>query len=53
MINTWLTDTFKIKYPIVMAPMFLVSNEEMLIEASKSEIMGCIPALNWRSPELF
>ncbi|PIK13930.1 MAG: 2-nitropropane dioxygenase [Halobacteriovorax sp. JY17] len=53
MINTWLTETFKIKYPIIMAPMFLVSNNEMLIEASKCGIMGCIPALNWRSPEEF
>ncbi len=53
MISTWLTETFNIKYPIIMAPMFLVSNNKMLIEASKSGIMGCIPALNWRTPELF
>lgn len=53
MVNTWLTETFKIKYPIIMAPMFLVSNNKMLIEASRSGIMGCIPALNWRTPELF
>ncbi|MAE57866.1 MAG: 2-nitropropane dioxygenase [Halobacteriovorax sp.] len=53
MIKTWLTETFNIKYPIIMAPMFLVSNEEMLIEAAKSGIMGCTPALNWRTPELF
>ena len=53
MVKTWLTETFKIKYPIIMAPMFLVSNNEMLIEASKCGIMGCIPALNWRTPEEF
>ncbi|OUR93458.1 2-nitropropane dioxygenase [Halobacteriovorax marinus] len=53
MINTWLTETFKIKYPIIMAPMFLVTNNEMLKEAAKNGIMGCIPALNWRSPEEF
>lgn len=53
MITTWLTQTFPIKYPIIMAPMFLVSNEEMLIEAAKSGIMGCIPALNYRTPEEF
>jgi nitronate monooxygenase len=53
MINTWLTETFNIKYPIILAPMFLVSNNEMLIEAAKSGIMGCIPALNWRTPEEF
>ena len=39
MIKTWLTETFNIKYPIIMAPMFLVTNEEMLIEAAKAGIM--------------
>jgi nitronate monooxygenase len=51
--NTWLTKTFNIKYPIILAPMFLVSNEEMLLAASNAGIMGCIPALNWRTPEEF
>lgn len=36
-----------------MAPMFLVTNEEMIVAASEAGIMGCIPALNYRSPELF
>ena len=36
-----------------MAPMFLVSNSKMLIEASLSGITGCVPALNYRTiPEL-
>lgn len=51
MISTWLTRTFDIKYPIIMAPMFLVSNDKMLIEAYKNGIIGCIPALNYRTPE--
>ncbi len=51
--NTWLTETFNIKYPIIMAPMFLVSTEKMLIAAADAGITGCIPALNYRSPELF
>jgi nitronate monooxygenase len=51
--ETWLTQTFKIKYPIIMAPMFLVSNDKMLLAAADSGIMGCIPALNWRSPQEF
>lgn len=51
--NTWLTETFNIKYPIIMAPMFLVSNKEMLIAASEAGITGCVPALNWRTPEEF
>lgn len=32
-----------------MAPMFLVSNTAMVIEAMKSGIAGCIPALNYRT----
>lgn len=53
MTSTWLTETFNLKLPIIMAPMFLVSNEEMLIEAAKNGIMGCIPSLNYKSPEDF
>ena len=53
MISTWLTKTFDIKYPIILAPMFLVSNNKMLIEAHKHGIIGCIPALNYRTPEEF
>lgn len=42
-----------IKHPIIQAPMFLVSNTAMVIEAMKSGIAGCIPALNYRTlPEL-
>jgi nitronate monooxygenase len=33
--------------------MFLVSNEKMLMAAAKSGIMGCAPALNWKTPEDF
>lgn len=51
--KTWLTETFNIKYPIIMAPMFLVSNEEMLFAAADAGITGCAPALNWRTPEDF
>lgn len=41
-----------IDYPIIMAPMFLVSNEEMIIEATKKGIAGAIPALNYRTTDL-
>lgn len=51
--KTWLTETFSIKYPIIMAPMFLVSNKEMLFAAAEAGITGCTPALNWRTPEDF
>lgn len=39
----------EIKHPIILAPMFLVSNTAMVIEAMKSGIAGCIPALNYRT----
>lgn len=47
--STQLTQLLKIKYPIIQAPMFLVSNTSMVIEAMKSGIAGCIPALNYRT----
>src|SRR5690606_40510088 len=51
--DTKLTHLLNIKYPIIQAPMFLVSNTAMVIEAMKGGIAGCIPALNYRTlPEL-
>ncbi|MEQ3690333.1 MAG: nitronate monooxygenase [Flavobacterium sp.] len=38
-------------YPIIIAPMFLVSNTKMVIEGMKSGVAGCIPALNYRTLE--
>ncbi|MBU3822972.1 nitronate monooxygenase [Flavobacteriaceae bacterium XHP0103] len=49
--STKLTDLLNIKYPIIQAPMFLVSNVEMVKEAMKCGIAGCIPALNYRTLE--
>ena len=46
-----LTEILNIKYPIIMAPMFLVSNTKMVIEGMKSGVAGCIPALNYRTLE--
>lgn len=40
-----------IDFPIIMAPMFLVSNEKMVIEAIKAGITGAIPALNYRNTD--
>ncbi|PKQ45561.1 NAD(P)H-dependent flavin oxidoreductase [Confluentibacter flavum] len=48
---TKLTELLNIKYPIIQAPMFLVSNTAMVKEAMKSGIAGCIPALNYRTLE--
>ena len=46
-----LTSLLKIKHPIIIAPMFLVSNTKMVIEGMKSGVAGCIPALNYRTLE--
>lgn len=37
--------------PAIMAPMFLISNPEMVVNACKSGIMGTFPALNARTKE--
>jgi len=47
--TTKLTQLLNIKHPIIQAPMFLVSNTAMVIEAMKGGIAGCIPALNYRT----
>ena len=52
-INTELTQMLGVKYPIIMAPMFLVSNAKMTIEAAKAGITGAIPSLNYRTDEQF
>lgn len=49
--ETKLTQLLGITYPIIQAPMFLVSNTAMVIEAMKCGIAGCIPALNYRTLE--
>lgn len=40
-----------IDFPIILAPMFLVSNEKMVVEAIKAGITGAIPALNYRNTD--
>ena len=51
--KTPLNELLDVKYPIIMAPMFLVTNTKMMIEAMNSGIAGCIPALNYRNDNLF
>jgi nitronate monooxygenase len=48
-----LTDILDIEHPVIMAPMFLVSNAAMLIEAGNNGITGAVPALNYRTDEEF
>jgi len=46
-----LEDLLGIDYPIIMAPMFLISNSKMVIGALNSGITGAIPALNYRTDQ--
>src|SRR3546814_2311897 len=39
--------------PLVVAPMFLVSTVDMVVEAGRAGVMGSIPALNARTPAIF
>jgi nitronate monooxygenase len=51
MIKAKLCELLGIEFPVIMAPMFLVSDEKMIIEAIKSGITGAIPALNYRNTD--
>ncbi len=52
-VDTALTRMLNIDYPVIMAPMFLVSNTKMVIESCKAGITGAIPALNYRTDAEF
>jgi nitronate monooxygenase len=43
-----LTDALKIEFPLMMAPMFLVSNVEMVKAGMRGGIMATFPSLNFR-----
>lgn len=47
-----LQELLQIQHPIIMAPMFLVSNVKMSIAGMESGVATCIPALNYRNTEL-
>ncbi len=44
-----LSKMLNIEFPVIVAPMFLVSNVEMIIASIKSGATGAIPALNYRT----
>lgn len=48
-INSSLSELLGIRYPIIVAPMFLVSNTEMVIAAINAGATAAIPALNYRT----
>lgn len=48
---TLLTEILTIEHPIIVAPMFLVSNEDMVVEACENGATAAFPALNYRTAE--
>ncbi len=48
-IPTDFTDLLKIRYPIIGAPMFLVSNVDMVVAVSEAGGIGTFPSLNFRT----
>ncbi|MFT3711524.1 MAG: nitronate monooxygenase [Archangium sp.] len=52
-LETSLSKKLGLKYPFVAAPMFLISNKEMLLAAAEAGILGCMPSLNARTSEKF
>lgn len=47
-IQTPFTEMLKIQYPIIGAPMFLVSNADMVVAISEAGGIGTMPSLNFR-----
>ena len=44
-----LSEILGIEHPIIVAPMFLVSNEEMVVQSCENGATSAIPALNYRT----
>ncbi len=51
--STPLSRRLGLKYPIVAAPMFIISNREMLVACARAGILGAMPSLNARTIEQF
>ncbi len=52
-IRTPLAERLGLRYPIVCAPMFIISNKEMIVAAAEAGILGSMPSINLRSHEEF
>jgi nitronate monooxygenase len=50
-LSTPLAKKLGLKYPFVSAPMFIISNKEMIVAAAEAGILGCMPSLNARTAE--
>lgn len=51
--HTPLSRRLGLRYPIVCAPMFIISNKEMIVAAAEAGILGAMPSLNARTLEGF
>lgn len=52
-IRTGLAEKLGLRYPIVCAPMFIISNKEMIVAAAEAGILGTMPSLNLRTRQEF
>ncbi len=50
-LDTPLARRLGLRYPICIAPMFIISNKEMIVAAAEAGVMAAMPALNARTPE--
>ncbi len=48
-LSTALSTRLGLRYPIVCAPMFIISNKEMLLACAEAGILGAMPSLNART----
>ena len=52
-IRTPLAERLGLDFPIVCAPMFILSNKEMLLACAEAGILGAMPSINLRSHDEF
>ena len=51
--STPLSRRLGLRYPLVAAPMFIISNKEMLVACANAGILGAMPSINARTSEAF
>jgi nitronate monooxygenase len=51
--STPLSRRIGLRYPLVAAPMFIISNREMLLASAEAGILGAMPSLNARTIDKF
>src|SRR4051812_15317359 len=52
-LSTDFTRLLGCKYPIIAGPMFLVSDENLVVAVSEAGGIGATPSLNWRTTDQF